>query len=168
MARHKGPVLIDTNVILECFRTNSWNAFASGYGVESVEDCISETQTGFQLRRDALLIDEHLLRTSLKAIHNVSSGDRTRLSKEAPDIHLDRGEASLWAHVRTRNDDWVFCGPDRASLRLGIRLGYRTRLLSLEQLLADIGHRSRQPLKSAYTNMWHRNCMDQLALVERT
>ena len=51
MARHRGPVLIDTNAILECFRVGSWRALSSGYSIETVEDCVTETQTGFQRRR---------------------------------------------------------------------------------------------------------------------
>ena len=31
MARHRGPVLVDTNVILECFRVGSWRALSGGY-----------------------------------------------------------------------------------------------------------------------------------------
>jgi hypothetical protein len=51
MARHRGAVLVDTNVILESWRIGAWNALAGGYGVETVEDCVIETQTGFQRRR---------------------------------------------------------------------------------------------------------------------
>ena len=38
MVRHQGPVLVDTNVILECWRVNAWHALSGGYGVETVED----------------------------------------------------------------------------------------------------------------------------------
>ena len=30
MARHTGPVLVDTNAILECFRVSGWRALAGG------------------------------------------------------------------------------------------------------------------------------------------
>ena len=49
--RHKGSVLVDTNVILECWRTESWRALTGGYSVETVDDCVMETQTGYQRRR---------------------------------------------------------------------------------------------------------------------
>jgi hypothetical protein len=51
MARHQGPVLVDTNVILESHRIGAWPALTGGYPVETVEDCVTETQTGFQRRR---------------------------------------------------------------------------------------------------------------------
>ena len=38
MPPHPGPVLVDTNVILECHRTNSWRALTSGYRLELVLD----------------------------------------------------------------------------------------------------------------------------------
>jgi hypothetical protein len=57
MARHRGPVLVDTNVILECWRINAWRALTGGYGVETVEDCVIETQTGYQRRRPEQQID---------------------------------------------------------------------------------------------------------------
>ena len=44
-------VLLDTNVIIEAYRTRTWRALASVYRVETVEDCVTEKQTGFQLRR---------------------------------------------------------------------------------------------------------------------
>ena len=71
MARHRGPVLIDTNAILECFRVGSWRALSNGYSVETVEDCVTETQTGFQRRRAELQIDAAQLVASLKAVHPV-------------------------------------------------------------------------------------------------
>lgn len=47
----RGTVLVDTNAIIEAHRTGVWRALAGGYQVESVEDCVIETQTGFQWRR---------------------------------------------------------------------------------------------------------------------
>ena len=55
----------------------------------------------------------------------------------------EQGEACLWAHALRRGDDWILCSPDRASLRGGVRLGFRERLVSLEGLLDDVGHRAR-------------------------
>ena len=40
-------VLVDTNVIIEAHRTAAWAALIGAYGVETVEDCVTETQTGY-------------------------------------------------------------------------------------------------------------------------
>jgi len=62
MFRHRGTVLVDTNVILEVHQTGSWRALTGGYTVETVEDCVTETQTGFQRRRPEHRIDQAELR----------------------------------------------------------------------------------------------------------
>ena len=46
MARHQGPVLVDTNVVIESHRVAAWRALTGGYRVETVEDCVAETQIG--------------------------------------------------------------------------------------------------------------------------
>jgi hypothetical protein len=166
MARHHGPVLVDTNAILESFRVGSWRALTGGYGVETVEDCIIETQTGYQRRRPEQQIEEAALRASLKAIHAVTNREIAVIAVRAPDIALDNGERSLWAHTLTRTDAWVLCGPDKASLRFGVRLGFRGRLVALEALLLDAGHKPKEPLKQAYTSKWLDKALSELFLSE--
>ena len=166
MARHRGPVLIDTNVILECHRVRAWRALAGGYRLETVEDCVVETQTGFQRRRREQRIDEWELRTSFAAVHSIGDQERAVAATRAPDIFLDVGEASLWAHALTRTDAWVLCGPDKASLRFGVRLGHWERLVPLESLLDEIGHKARISLRPAYTRQWHRSRVSDFVLSE--
>ena len=79
---------------------------------------------------------------------------------------LDAGERELWAHALTRADAWVLCGPDKASLRIGIRLGLRDRLVSLEQLLDDVGFQPKIPLEVNHTQKWLRVALAQLAELE--
>lgn len=166
MARHQGPVLVDTNTILECFRVGSWRALASGYSLETVEDCVTETQTGFQRRRPELQIDAAELRRTLKAVHPVIDAQRAIVAVRAPDIALDVGERSLWAHALTRNDTWVLCGPDKASMRFGVRLGLRDRLIALEALLVGAGHRPKDDLKLPYTTKWLEKVLGELFISE--
>jgi len=167
MARHRGAVLVDTNVILECWRIKAWRALAGGYGVETVEDCVIETQTGFQRRRPEQQIDEAALVNSLKAVHKVGDKDRAAATVREPLFSfLDPGEQALWAHALIRTDAWVLCGPDKASLRVGIRLGCRERLVALETLLTDAGHRPATPLRTNYTSNWHTKTLGELAALE--
>lgn len=166
MVRHRGVLLLDTNVILEAHRTGSWRALVGGYRVETVEDCVTETQTGFQRRRTEQQIDVAELRASLGTVHPVGNLERAELKIRTPDIELHIGEASLWAHALGRTDDWVLCGPDRASLRCGIRLGFRERLAPLEGLLDDVGHRPGAALRTHYTRRWHERVLGELVLME--
>lgn len=168
MARHTGPVvLVDTNVIIECWRVSVWKALTGGLAVETVAMCMIETQTGMQRRRPEAQIDSAVLASSLKAVHAVK--DEQMAAALVRDDHirfLDPGEQMLWAHSLARDDAWVLCGPDKASLRAGIRLGMRDRLVSLERLLSDVGHRPRTALRPAYTQKWLEQTFVELALLE--
>lgn len=167
MARHRGPVLVDTNVIIECWRINAWNALSSGYHVETVQDCATETQTGFQNRRVEQSIDATVLRRSLAVEpHPVSALQHAALAIKVSDIQIDLGERSLWAHVLHRTDNWVLCGPDKASLRTGVRLGYRDRLIALETLLADAGFRPSKAYETNFTAAWHSKVVSQFVVME--
>jgi hypothetical protein len=135
--------------------------------VETVEDCVTETQTGFQRRRSEQRIDAAALRQSLAGVHDVSAAQlAAAIVRDETISFLDVGERSLWAHALTRNDAWILCGPDRASLRFGIRLGFRDRLVALERLLSDVGHRPRQALRPAYTTRWLDTALAELSLLE--
>ncbi len=149
------PVLVDTNAIIEAHRTRSWRALSQSRRVETVDACVAETQTGFQLRRKEEAIDASELRESLAAVHSVGARERAELTLRKGNIALDEGEEALWAHALARNGIWVLCGPDKASLRCGVRLGYRERLASLEELLDGVGHRPAMELRRAYTKKWH-------------
>lgn len=153
MARHTGPVLVDTNVVIECWRVGAWRALSGGYRVETVEDCVVETQTGFQRRRPEQIVDLETLRAGLVAVHRVTDRQLAEVAVRAPDIALDAGERALWAHALTRPDAWVLCGPDSASMRFGVRAGFRDRLVALQSLLRDAGDRARE-LREQFTARW--------------
>ncbi len=159
-------VLVDANVIIECHRASAWTALAGGYRVQTTDVCVSETQTGHQNRDFQQHIDPEQLRQSLDAVHTVSNRDYASLEMSRSDLpELDDGERSLWAHAVTRTDShWLFCGPDNASLRCGIMLGFREQLSSLEQILVAVGHRCSTPLRRHYTHRWHERKTSELAL----
>jgi hypothetical protein len=167
MAGHHGPVLVDTNAILECWRVGGWRALTGGYSVETVEDCVIETQTGFQRRRPEQQIDNAVLRASLAAIHKVTDKEVAAATVRDPMFSfLDTGERSLWAHSLGRSDAWVLCGPDKASLRFGVRLGFREHLVALEDLLQGVGHRPSTALKIAYTSGWLTKTLGEMVILE--
>lgn len=166
MAQPEEPILVDTNAIIEAHRVRGWRALARNYHIETVEDCVTETQTGFQNRPPDRQIDAQVLRASLGEIHSVGDIERASLALRIQGISLDLGEESLWAHALDRNDLWLLCGPDKASLRAGVRLGFRDRIVSLESLFNDIGHKPRVSLKDAYTEKWLRKTLNQLVLEE--
>ena len=152
MPKHLGLFLLDTYVILECRRVDGWRALAGAYRLETVEECIGETQTGYQRRRPEHQIEPTELRLSPESVQSVGDLERAVLAVRIPDIALDLGKASLWAHALIRDDEWILCGPDKASQRVGVRLDFRDRLVVLEQLYGDIDYRTKIPLKGSYTS----------------
>jgi len=135
--------------------------------VETVEDCVVETQTGYQRRRPEQQIDNAMLQTSLATIHKVTDKEVATAAVRDPMFSfLDIGERSLWAHTLTRSDAWVLCGPDKASLRFGVRLGFRDRLVALEDLLQGVGHRPSSVLKVAYTSSWLAKTLGEIVIME--
>jgi hypothetical protein len=168
MASPRPVVLTDTNVILEGFRTATWRALAGGHPVETVTDCVTETQTGFQNRAPEQRIDERELRASLKAVHDVSQREYAVLAtRDHLSSNLDAGEKALWAHAVARPDAWILCGPDKASLRLGIRLGLRDRLVAMEALLSAVGHTPKILLRPSFTTKWLTGALADMAALER-
>lgn len=159
-------VLFDTNAILEAYRTGVWRVLLARYRVETVRECLTEIQTGFRQRSTEKQIDYHDLRRSLSALHEVSAESRVALRHRVRGIDLDLGELSLWAHAVNRRDKWLLTGPDRASLRCGVRLGYRERLISLEELLSNIGFHSRLALNEQHTGKWLRLALNQIVINE--
>lgn len=167
MQRHQGILLVDTNVILECWRVGAWAALAGGYSIETVEHCVTETQTGYQNRRTEQTVDQSALSQSLaNPPHCVTDEQYAPLAVRVADIHLDPGERALWAHALTRTDSWVVCGPDKASMRCGVRLGLRDRIVALESLLAAVGHRPRVALKKNYTTKWLDQTLSEMVVLE--
>lgn len=159
-------MLVDTNVIIEAWRVRGWKALASGHALETVGMVVMETQTGFQNRRERQHIDGAELQRTLRAVHDVSERDRAGLAVRAPDILLDPGERDLWAHALQRQDACVLCGPDKASLRLGIELGLRERLVSLEGLWKAVGFTAKN-LRENFTAKWHERTMNALVVATR-
>ena len=159
-------VLVDTNVIIEGYRTATWPALAGAYDIETVEDCLTETQTGYQSRPREQWIDIAPLRESLAKVHDVTDLERAELAVRVGGIALDRGEESLWAHALGRSGAWFLSGPDRASLRAGVRLGFRERLVSVGELLEVAGRHARSELKKAYTKKWLRGVVGEMVIAE--
>jgi hypothetical protein len=160
---HTGPVLIDTNVILESHRLGCWSALAGAYHLETVESCVQETQTGFQRRDPEVQINERALRKSLYRIHDPSITELAEVAIRGG-AGLDRGERALWANALRREDTWILCGPDRASMRFGFEAKLRHRLVALETLLADISYRPNKALKRHFEKQWLDDVIAKLVL----
>lgn len=160
-------ILVDTMVIIEAYRIEAWNALSARYKIERVEKCVEETQTGMHNRPRRLWIDESKPRERLNAVHPVTEEEvASTISPDQITGFIDDGELHLWAHAVERTDAWTPCGPDAASLRPGVLLGFRERFVALETLIDDIGHRARiRPCRN-HTKKWHDRTLAKIVIQE--
>ena len=145
-------VLVDTNIIIEAFRTRCWKALTTYYRVETVEKCCEEALTGDRRRPGYVEVDAKVLKEKL-VIHRVASLDLAELTLNCPDADaLDAGERHLFAHAYRRTDGWIVTCADRAAVRIALALGWKDRIISLEALGAPTG--ARPALKHHFTEDW--------------
>jgi hypothetical protein len=145
--------MVDTNIIIEAFRTRCWKALCGHFSVETVETCWREALAGDPLRPGYVTVDTQELNTGLKARHTVSDLERIQLNLQLPAAGtLDAGERDLLAHGVTRSDAWIASCADRAGLRAALALGWEARVVSLEKLAQAVG--TRPKLKSHFCETW--------------
>ncbi len=71
----KERVFVDTNVIIESFRTGCWTAICQRYAIETVEKCIEEAMTGDPTDPRYVPVDAEVLNAGLAARHAVQKVD---------------------------------------------------------------------------------------------
>jgi hypothetical protein len=81
-------------------------------------------------------------------------------------LHSGDGGGAVTVGSRTDPQRRVGTGPDKASMRFGVRLGFRERLAALESLLDDAGYRAKSTLKTAYTRKWLDGTLGEMAVIE--
>jgi hypothetical protein len=145
------PILLDNCAISACFELGGWNALVKRYRLETVEEVAIEAATGFQHHE---IIDPAIFRQQV-IVHKVTRNDRLARAVEYESLGaLDDGERDLWIHALGRQDAWVLCGPDIASIRFGVLAGHAGRLVSLEELLDQIGQKPKGRMREHFTKKW--------------
>jgi hypothetical protein len=156
-------VLVDTTLIIEAHNTGCLPALVKGFRFETVEQCVIETQDGSLTRAADKRIDEAQLRSGLNAVYAVTDAQRAAVAAIGGPA-LDAGERDLWAHALGRTDAWILCGPDRASMRFGYKANLRDRLVTLEALLAKLGHTPKVAIRDHYKQAWLDDLMQRCVL----
>jgi len=158
-------LLFDTNAIIEAVRTGCWAAVTGQYSVETVEAVVSESKAGDPGAPGYVPVGEaDLLR--LGAVYSVSETQRGALADSYGDADgLDRGERDLFAHGLTHKEEvWLVCSPDKASVRAAMKLGWRERLCSLENLAQTVGIKPNPPLGRQFCEPWLSSFCTQILL----
>lgn len=149
-------ILVDTNVVIEAVRTGCWNALTGGLTVDSVAECRREALAGSaETISDYVIVGTEDL-NRMHTVHEVVPSVRAafKLAYAEADA-LDAGEHDLLAHA---HDDatgaWRVCSPDKAAIRAAVRLGHGDRLVSLEELVSNVGARPHPDLRVQFTSGW--------------
>lgn len=146
--------LFDTNSIIEGVRIGAWNALCGGLEIQSVEECEAECRRGDSLSSGYISVQETAL-SRMKTVHPVSEEQRAALLLQIDASALDPGELDLHAHALSRDDSaWSICSPDRASVKIGVGLRWQDRLVSLEELMNEVGFRPQHSLRRHFLKAW--------------
>jgi hypothetical protein len=157
----KARVFVDTNVILEAFRTGCWATICEHFAIETVEKCIEEALTGDPTEPGRIVVPPEELISGLTARHAVSKKELATFALQHPECQaLDDGELHLLA--------WLdVCGllskvmvlmstADKAAIVATGRLNGLDALISLEHLAQNSGATRGQlaNLKDHYRAEW--------------
>lgn len=146
--------LLDANAIIEAVRAHIWNALTGGLDIQSVTECRDECRRGDSLSSGYISVSDVDL-DRMSAVHSVSEQERASLSLHTDVSSLDNGELDLYAHALGREDpDWLICSPDIASVKVGVALGWQDQLISLEEMIAEVGERPSPPLRMHFKKDW--------------
>lgn len=154
-------VLLDANVIIECFRIGAWAELAQGCWLETVEECYKEALTGDSSLPGRIAVDPIELQKGLRQIHKVTRAERNQLFIKHPSmVSLDPGELDLYAHLLAvgvpQPNLVVISTADKGAIVRAGDLNWLDQLHALEELLTQVGasRPKMAALKGHYTTMW--------------
>lgn len=164
MPRFRGSILIDNNAIGDAVDLNVWRGLLGAYSgqLETVKEIEEEAGSYFRSLPDSMGLMASLSRLT---IHSVTDAQISEVETKIIGITLDPGERDLWAHAHDRKDTWILCGPDKASLSAAVQLGFRNRLVSLEQLLREAGLPTRG-LAEHMTKAWLDKTVSEMVVAQ--
>jgi hypothetical protein len=157
----KDRVFVDTNVILEAFRTGCWAAICERYAVETVEKCIEEALTGDPTEPGRVDVPAEDLIKGLAARHAVGKKELATFALKHPEcLALDDGELHLLAWLDANGllskVLVLMSTADKAAIVATGRLNGLDALVSLEHLAQNSGATRAQlaDLKDHYRASW--------------
>lgn len=157
----KRRVFVDTNVILEAFRTGCWAIICEHFAIETVEKCIEEALTGDPNDLDRIDIPSKELFDGLTARHAVTKKQLATFALNHPRCQaLDDGELHLLAWLDEKallpKVMVLLSTADKAAIVATGSLNGLDSLVSLEYLAKNSGATRGQmtSLKNHYRVEW--------------
>lgn len=167
----KTRVFVDTNIILESFRINSWNAICNAYAIETVDKCIEEALSGNSDNPQHISIKHEELTNRLSGRYNPTKKDIANLVIDYPQTQgIDDGELHLFAWLYAQNllpnALILISTADKAAITSTGLLGWLDSVTSLEYLLNNSGISKQQnhKLRNQYKTTWLDHVKTQIKL----
>lgn len=164
-------VFVDTNVILESFRTGCWSSIANHFSIETVEKCVEETLTGNPGDPRHFSVPNSDLTAGLSGQHKVSRKELASLVLSNPSCNtLDDGEKHLFAWLYTNqlalSQLIVVSTADKAALVASNAVGWLDCMISLEELArqAWVNRTSLNAFALQYGENWLSNIKTKIRL----
>ena len=156
-------IYIDTMIIIEACKLGCWNDLSGAYSLQTVSKCIEEIDTGnMNPEVETRIITDYLRLNSEKVDGRDVFNFEMQLQGRADP---DDGEKELLSHVlKLKSKDFFICCCDKAGVRSGYYLGLLDLFVSLEDLLRNIGNKTK--LRYHFTNNWLSQFKTQLRLEE--
>ncbi len=163
-------VFVDTNVIIESFRTRCFTAICEHYAIETVEKCVEEAMTGDATDPRYVPVDAGMLNAGLGARHAVRKVDIATLVLAFPHAQgLDDGELHLLAYLHgqgvSEDARIMLSTADKAAVVLAGQLGWLDLLVCLE-LLAEQSGVTRGQVQ-ALAGQYHARWLDEVRVKVR-
>lgn len=164
-------VFVDTNVIIEAFRINCWNALCHQYDIETVDKCVEEAMTGDSSNPNYTRINRNELVKELKGHHQVKKRDLIEFALKYPHCQaIDDGEKYLFAFLYIQSifpsQSALIATADKAAIKVISELNWLDNVKSLEELVHNCGITNNQVLKleKQHTINWLKEVKTQFRL----
>ena len=140
----KQRVFLDTNVIIEAFRTRCWSAICGRFAVETVASVVAEALAGDPTEPGYVVVEEGTLKSGLAAIHEVTPLMRAALGlrhQEAEGLDLGERDLLAWLLAQGPNLDGLLLlsTADKAAIVVTGRLQWLDHLACLASLAQEAG-----------------------------
>ena len=140
----KQRVFLDTNVIIEAFRTRCWSAICGRFAVETVASVVAEALAGDPTEPGYVVVEEGALRSGLTGIHEVTPLMRAAFGlrhQEAEGLDLGERDLLAWLLAQGPNLDGLLLlsTADKAAIVVTGRLQWLDQLTCLASLAQEAG-----------------------------
>ena len=157
----KTRVFVDTNILIEAFRTGCWTAICNKFDIETVDKCVEEALTGNPDDPTRVHIDRDALLEGLAGRHQVGKLELADLVLSHPSCQgLDDGEQHLlaWLHAQGLLPGALILvsTADKAAIVATGNIVWLDSLISLEHLANESGvtHGQIKSLARHYCTGW--------------